>query len=340
VIPSADRAPSCWPDRIVLGAPTASRPRNRSVSACQIVGLGEPNPQQEIVRANLHWGTALETLRSLPDRSVHLCVTDPPYFIEGLGAGWHGQQVSTRQGAAKLVGGLPAGMKFDPRQGPNLHAFMLEASLEIIRILKPGGFYISFAQPRLYHRLATAVEDAGFELRDMLIWARDGQAKAFSQDHFVRKLKITDQEKERIIDELGGRRTPQLRPQMEPMTLAQKPRDGTFVDNWMRHRTGLMDTTQTLDGMFPGNIMPFKKPTRAEKGADNDHPTSKPVPLIDHIIRLFSAPGQTVLDPFLGSGSHGVAALQTGRNFIGIERDSHYYEIAKSRIREAAGRCP
>jgi site-specific DNA-methyltransferase (adenine-specific) len=263
-------------------------------------------------------------------------VTDPPYFIEGLGTEWHGQKVASRQRGARLIGGLPAGMKFDPRQGPNLHAFMLEVSLEIIRILKPGGFYISFAQPRLYHRLAIAVEDAGFELRDMLIWARDGQAKAFSQDHFVHKMKITALEKERIIAELGGRKTPQLRPQMEPMTFAQKPRDGTFVDNWLEHRTGLMDTHQTLDGLFPGNIMPFRKPTRAEKGAANDHPTSKPVPLIEHLIRLFSSSGQTVLDPFVGSGSHGVAAIRSGRSFIGIERDSHYYKIAKERISEVA----
>ena len=287
----------------------------------------------------MHWGPVLEVLRSIPDGSVHLCVTDPPYFIDGLDADWDGLAVTVRQNRAGVVGSLPTGMKFDPRQGPNLHAFMLPISVEIYRILKPGGFYVSFAQPRLYHWLASAVEGAGFDIRDMMLWARNGQAKAFSQDHFVRKMNITKSRKSEIIAVLGGRKTPQLRPQFEPMVLAQKPREGTFVDNWLRYRTGLMDTTQSLDSMFPGNIMEVAKPTRAEKGPDNDHPTSKPVPLIEHIIRLFSVPGQTVIDPFLGSGSHGVAAIRSGRDFIGIERDSHYYSIAQRRIRDVAAKC-
>ena len=173
-------------------------------------------------------------------------------------------------------------------------------------------------------------------MRDMLAWKYEGQAKAFSQDHFVRKMKIDEAEKARIIADLGGRKTPQLKPQMEPMTLAQKPRDGTFVDNWLAHRTGLVDVTQSLDGMFPGNIMEVKKPTKAEKGDGNIHPTVKPVPLIAHLIKLFSTPGQIVIDPFLGSGSHGVAAVETGREFIGIERHPEYFDIASKRIKDSS----
>lgn len=281
---------------------------------------------------NLINGDALTSLQSLPDSSVHLCVTDPPYFIDGLGDEWDGDKVAASQDRAGVIGGLPVGMKFDPEQGKKFQTFMHEISLEIFRVLKPGAFYISFSQARLYHRLAVAVEDAGFEIRDMMAWKYEGQAKAFSQDHFVRKMKISDAEKERIIADLGGRKTPQLKPQMEPMTLAQKPRDGTFVDNWLTHHTGLVDVSQSLDGMFPGNIMEMKKPTKAEKGEGNDHPTVKSVPLIEHLIRLFSTPGQTVIDPFLGSGSHGVAAVKSGRDFIGIERNQHYFEIATNRI--------
>ena len=78
--------------------------------------------------------------------------------------------------------------------------------------------------------------------------------------------------------------------------------------------------------------MPVRKPPKAEKGEGNFHPTVKPVALISHLIKLFTTPGQMVLDPFLRSGSHGVAALQTGREFVGIERDSAYFEIAANRI--------
>jgi DNA modification methylase len=65
------------------------------------------------------------------------------------------------------------------------------------------------------------------------------------------------------------------------------------------------------------------------------HPTQKPVKLIQHLINLFTYEGDTVLDPFMGSGTTGVACVQTGRNFIGIEIDPNYFAIAERRIKEA-----
>jgi site-specific DNA-methyltransferase (adenine-specific) len=64
------------------------------------------------------------------------------------------------------------------------------------------------------------------------------------------------------------------------------------------------------------------------------HPTEKPVELMQILIENSTQPFDTVLDPFMGSGSTGVAAHSTGRNFIGIELDDTYYEIAKNRIGE------
>lgn len=277
-------------------------------------------------------GDALHHLKSLENQSVDLCITDPPYFIDGLGDEWDKDKVSTSQKKAGVIGGLPVGMKFDPQQGVRFQSFMADVSAEIYRVLKPGSFYICFSQARLYHRMAMAVEDSGFEIRDMLAWKYEGQAKAFSQDHFVRKMKISDEEKERIIAEMGGRKTPQLKPQIEPMVLAQKPREGTFVENWMEYTTGLVDVSQTLDGKFPGQVMEVSKPNKEEKGENNFHPTVKPTRLISHLVKLFSTPNQIVLDPFMGSGSHGVAAVECGRGFIGIERQQDYFEISESRI--------
>jgi len=68
------------------------------------------------------------------------------------------------------------------------------------------------------------------------------------------------------------------------------------------------------------------------------HITIKPVCLISHLIKLFTQAGQTVLDPFVGSGSHGVAAMETRRQFIGFEIEKNYYEIASKRIASAATR--
>ena len=65
------------------------------------------------------------------------------------------------------------------------------------------------------------------------------------------------------------------------------------------------------------------------------HPTQKPVALMEYLIRTYTNPGDTVLDPFLGSGTTGVAAANTGRRFIGIEMDADYFAVAQSRIQKA-----
>ena len=65
------------------------------------------------------------------------------------------------------------------------------------------------------------------------------------------------------------------------------------------------------------------------------HPTTKPVPLMAELLQLFSNHGETILDPFMGSGTTGVAAIQLGRKFIGIEREERYFDIACKRIEQA-----
>lgn len=68
-----------------------------------------------------------------------------------------------------------------------------------------------------------------------------------------------------------------------------------------------------------------------------EHPTQKPVPLLAWLIRTYTNEGDTVLDSFMGSGSTGIACVQEGRRFIGIEREDKYFEVAKRRIEEARG---
>ena len=131
-----------------------------------------------------------------------------------------------------------------------------------------------------------------------------------------RRRKLAAEEKDRLIQKLGGRKTPQLKPQGEMIILGQAPREGTFVDNWDKWETGLIDVKDPLIGatQFPGTVIPAKKP-RERYG----HITAKPVNLLQHLIRIFSAPGALVLDSFAGSGSIGVAAKIEGRAFIGYE---------------------
>lgn len=175
--------------------------------------------------------------------------------------------------------------------------------------------------------MAVGIEDANFEIRDMLYWKRDSQAKAFSHAHFVKKKKIPEEEKEKILASLENRKTAQMRQLLEPIILAEKPKEGTFVDNWIKWGVGFMDVSQTLDGNFPSTILDVKR-----DGSGINHPTVKPVKLLEHLIKLFSKENDTVLDCFMGSGSTGVAAVNTNRNFIGIEIIPEYFKIAQDRI--------
>lgn len=270
---------------------------------------------------------------------MHLIVTDPPYFLDGMNGDWDHQRLQAKAQKSGVVGGLPVGMRFDPSQGKQLQKFMENMANEAYRLLKPGGFFIVFSQARLYHRLAVAIEDSGFEIRDMLGWKYDGQAKAFSMTHFIRKMNMPESWKEEVIKKLDGRKTPQLKPNIEPIVLAQKPKEGTFVENWLAYETGLIDVTASLDGKFPSNIMEVKKPSRAEKGQGNDHLTVKPLALMRHLIRLFSKEHQLVFDPFQGSGSTGVACVETNRAYLGIEIDPAYFKIAQTRLEMAIGKA-
>lgn len=281
----------------------------------------------------LYEGDCRAVLSRLRARTVHVVVTDPPYFLDGLDAGWRKGTAGPRGTGA--VGGLPVGMRFSPAQGGRLQAFLEPIAQQLWRVLKPGAFVLMFSAPRLAHRVAAALESSDFEIRDQFAWhyRRKSQFKAFKQDHFVkRRTDMLPSEKEEAIRRLDGRRTPQLRPQFESIVCAQKPREGTFVDNWLRHRTGLIDATQALDGRVPSTVMAIEKSTRERY---NGHLTPKPVELCEHLIRVFSAPGQTVLDPFMGSGTTCIAAHKTGRRSIGIDVCHDYIQIARKRLEES-----
>jgi len=280
-------------------------------------------------------------IKNIPDHSIDFIVTDPPYFIDGMDDGWNDRRLKAKAAKSGVVGGLPVGMKFDRIQGDHLQKFLEPLCQEFMRVLKPGGFCVVFSQGRLYHRTAMALDLAGFEIRDLLGWKYEGQPKAFSQNHFIKKDKaMSEEDKQKLIQELDGWKTPQLKPQIEPMVLAQKPKEGTFVENWKKYQVGLVNTKESLDGFFPGTVMEVPKAVRKHETNEKlDHITVKPVRLISHLIKLFTQTGQTVLDPFLGSGSHGVAAIESNRNFIGFEIEKQYFDLASKRLQTAKPHC-
>jgi site-specific DNA-methyltransferase (adenine-specific) len=83
---------------------------------------------------------------------------------------------------------------------------------------------------------------------------------------------------------------------------------------------------RTYINKYPQSILRYNKPSKSL------HPTQKPVALFEYLIKTYTQPGEIVLDNCIGSGTTAIAALNTGRFFIGIEKDKHYYEIAVERV--------
>lgn len=116
---------------------------------------------------------ALDILPLIESNSIDVVLTDPPYFLDKLDNNWDHEEVSN-QNNQYTIKSLPAGMKFDREQGKRFYSWYYTISKEIYRLLKPGGFFFSFSSPRLYHRMASAIDDAGFGIRDAFIWLYTG----------------------------------------------------------------------------------------------------------------------------------------------------------------------
>ena len=299
-------------------------------------------------------GECIEMMKQMPPNSVDMVCTDPPYFLDGLSNDWNKQHLDNK-GSSSVVGNLPKGMKFDRNQSKKFHKFYAKVSIEVFRILKPGGAFLSFSSPRLYHSMAWAIEEAGFEIRDMLGWVyTQSQVKAFSQDHIIEKDKRkTTEQKEELKELCKDWKTPQLKPAIEPICLAVKPIEGRYIDNFEKYGVGLMNTsTETKVGTdanyFPANIVVtdetvgqdldkvflVAKPTKIEKGSYNTHLSVKPVNLIAHLIKLFTKKEAVILDPFMGSGTTAIACIQENRQYIGFDINQEYIKITEQRIAE------
>ncbi|HQI45687.1 MAG TPA: site-specific DNA-methyltransferase [Bacteroidales bacterium] len=292
---------------------------------------------------------ALKFLPQIDNETIDVVLTDPPYFLDKLDNNWNEENVSN-QNNQYIIKSLPARMKFDKEQGKRFYTWYLDISNEIFRVLKPGGFFFSFSSPRLYHRMASAVDDAGFEIRDTFIWLyTQNQVKAMSVNHFIEKMNIDKEAKEQIQTALNGWKTPQIKSCFEPIVMAQKPVDQTYLNNILKHEIGLFNTNVRIgDNMYPANVFTIDninelidkvfllpKPTKKEKGEYNIHKTVKPLAICEYLIKLsvFSK-NAIVLDPFVGSGTTAVAAKKLGINYIGIDANEKYVKISEKRIRE------
>lgn len=376
-------------------------------------------------------GNNIDVLKTFPDNHFDSIVTDPPYGIDFLGKAW------------------------DANTGA------LETYQECLRVLKPGGHILAFSAARTYHHLAITLEQAGFEIRDQIMWIySSGFPK--SQDvgrSIQRSLGVKETKKQKGYNGFGSEngtaftqdwdRGPEknpevictdpeavqwqgwgtaLKPAHEPIALARKPIKLSIAKNCQQWGVGALNIDATRiesneplcgsdkknedgtytrhtgkefgqgmmpqveynpnQGRFPSNVLGeipdyqkyfyCPKVSRRERhigfdtanipqigsthpddikkhplwdpsiGGDaarlkqkiidageykgNNHPTVKPIELMKYLIKLITPKGGRVLDPFNGSGSTGCAAVELGCEYVGIELDPAYVEIANKRI--------
>jgi DNA modification methylase len=146
-------------------------------------------------------GDCRQRLKELPDNSVDSVVTDPPYHLTSGKKGGSGEasvNLNSPAGRARISTGF-MGQEWD---GGDV-AFDPETWAEVLRVLKPGGHLVAFSGTRTYHRMAVAIEDAGFEIRDQLGWL---YGSGFPKSHDVSKG----------IDKLAGAEREVVGPRMRP----------------------------------------------------------------------------------------------------------------------------
>lgn len=342
-------------------------------------------------------GDCIEVLKTLEENSVDAIVTDPPYGLEFMGEDWDAPWKKSEVVAVtdKSTNGIFHDKGFN--HGIRFSRGLVEMqefqkwceswAKEAFRVLKPGGHILAFGGSRTYHRLAGGIEDAGFEVRDQIMWVYGSG--------FPKSMNIglaMEKRGEDVTDSAGWGTA--IKPAHEPIVLARKPLAGTVVDNVLKYRTGGLnidasripgepvpinklenwsgfgqeiepDYKQEMNesGRFPSNFIhdgseevirlfpPSKdrffycaKPNKKDKNdglnEKNPHPTIKPTELMRYLVKMITPINGVVLDPFMGSGSTGKAAILEGFKFIGIEQSKEYLEVANRRIEWAVKNKP
>jgi len=300
-------------------------------------------------KINIYNVDCMQHLKTLQDNSIDCVITDPPYFIDKLDANWSSKDIKEDKKNSHIKH-LPKGMKFDKKQVKKLYDYYVELAKLLFNKMKPGGYFLSFSSPRLYHAIAMACEITGFEIRDMINWTyTQAMPKGMSMTHIIKKMKgLSENQKNKLIEEYKDFKTPQIRSCFEPICVAMKPMGTTFMKNELNFKTGMIDFSQKVginSDRVPANIITTEeynesydknfmvsKPTKKEKGEKNTHITVKPIALMEHLVKLFSKKGALVLDPFVGSGTTAIACKNTDRKCIGCEINTEYYDIALDRL--------
>lgn len=200
-----------------------------------------------------------EAFCRLADNSVDAVVTDPPYFFDKMGDDWDVDGAS-KVAKSSVVSHLPGGMVFSRDQSRQLEELIEDVARRAFEKVKPGGWFLAFSAPRLVHRMAAGIENAGFEIRDQWGWCyRQSMPKGMSLSRYIGQLdaneSLTTAQRTKIAEELEHWKTPQVKSVIEPVVVAQKPREGSFLENWTKWHVGLINFAhRSTDGAAPANL--------------------------------------------------------------------------------------
>jgi site-specific DNA-methyltransferase (adenine-specific) len=247
-------------------------------------------------------GDALELLPTLDAASVDAVVTDPPYGLEFMGREWDGPKNWTSRDPGEHARPEFRGQTASPYLAARLEAYRAGAgyqqwceqwAVECLRVLKPGGYLLAFGGTRTHHRLACAIEDAGFEIRDSIAWLYGSG--------FPKSLNLGD-----------GRGTA-LKPAHEPIVVARKPLAGTVAANVLEHGAGALN----IDGARVGTgedkgVWPITKRRHADvaytlQPTETDTTTGRWPPNV-----VLDEAAAAELDRQSGTSKDGVAVRRNG----------------------------
>lgn len=222
---------------------------------------------------DLKQGNCLELMKGIPDGSVDMVLTDPPYL---QGYKTNRRKNNHHEFSSEILNDTP-------QAGSCMIVKFLKLSYQKLR---DNSAILVFCNTNKIDFFKQEIENAGFKIKNIIVWVKN--------NHTAGDLKAA----------FGH--------QYEFVILANKGR-------------------RYINGNRDNDIMFFDKVA----GKEQLHQNQKPVDLLQYLVEKLSDSNDTVLDPFMGSGSTGVACVNTGRSFIGMELDDKYFKIAEERINNA-----
>lgn len=253
----------------------------------------------------LYEGDCRELLSGLPEASVDLIFADPPYNLSNGGTTCYaGRRAPVDKGAWDRSAGIEAD-----------HLFHQQWLAACLRVLKPSGtIWVSGTHHAIFS-IGYAMQTLGYHLLNLVTWTKTNAPPHLACRMFAHSSEL-------LI---------WAAPQRGPRLLHTFHYDDMKDENGGKQMRDIWGFNPDDDETIPGGIWPIPTPPRREK-RHGKHPTQKPLELLRRIVRACTNPGDIVLDPFNGSGTTGLAALEYGCRYIGIEREPMYLELSTRRV--------